>query len=116
VTGRSPFNPVDDESMLVRLSQAVSWCRTRADSARPAECLRSDRLRPWIFQSRRTSPRRPGHRAVGRRLRRRGSPVIATEAHSLDDPIEMVGRFLNPVLAGSARGSWDPHLKIWKAR
>jgi hypothetical protein len=38
------------------------------------------------------------------------------EAHSLDDAMEMVGRFLNPVLAGSARGTWHPRLRIWKAR
>ncbi len=41
---------------------------------------------------------------------------LLPEARTLDEAMELEGRFLDPVLAGSARGSWHPGLRGWKAR
>jgi hypothetical protein len=37
--------------VLVRLGQAVAWCRARADLSNPRGCLRTEQLRPWTFET-----------------------------------------------------------------
>lgn len=50
----------------------------------------------------------PGYAAESRRS-------LLPNTSKLDDAIELVGAFLDPVLDGSARGRWDPLVTRWRS-
>jgi hypothetical protein len=50
----------------------------------------------------------PGYAAEARRS-------LLPEATNLDDALELVGAFLDPVLDGSARGRWGPAMTRWRS-
>lgn len=39
-----------------------------------------------------------------------------SEPMTFSDAVDLVGRFLNPILAGPITGTWDPHTSSWQRR
>jgi hypothetical protein len=88
--------------------------RSSVPAAPLIRAVRSEEARRGIqLPDRLVVPDRPlwlaGYAAEARRS-------LLSEAETLPIAIEMVSRFLDPVLAGTARGIWDRSLRIWAAR
>lgn len=104
--GRVPSTRYRD---LVDLVAIVRSCAVPADAQRVALESEFERRRltwPTVFDAPDRAAWIPGYAAEARRS-------LLTSEQSLDDAIETVAPFLDPLLDNSARGQWSPSERRW---
>jgi len=96
---------------LVDLVVLAGHARVSADEQRRALVSEADRRGLALPAGLDVPDRRlweAGYAAEARR-------AVGLEARTLDDALALVRPFVDPVLAGAARGSWDPDQRRWEA-
>lgn len=104
--GRVPSTRYRD---LVDLVAIIRSCAVAADAQRVALESEFERRRliwPTVFEVPDRTAWIPGYAAEARRS-------LLTSEQSVDDAIETVGPFVDPLLDNSARGEWHPSERRW---
>ena len=92
---------------LVAIAKSASISATALVRAVRSECARRGIDLPPRFVAPDRGLWEPGYAAEARRS-------LLHDTTNLDEAIQFVGAFLDPVLSGSAHGRWDPAAGRWK--